>query len=258
VTRFLAQPARGSLCGVWLSMASTPVSEIIAGAGFDWVLIDGEHGPNTIQTVLDQVRAMAPFPTEVIVRPLNHDPAVVKQYLDIGISTFLMPAVESADQATSLVAATRYPPAGVRGVAGAITRASGYGHVLDYLSNADAGVCVIAQIETPAGVRHAESIAAVDGIDGLFVGPADLAATLGHRGDPKHPDVRAAAEKVLNAARRVGRATGIFGMGRPDANQWINDRVDMVAVGSDVGLLASAARELSQAFAPVSGKDAGL
>jgi 4-hydroxy-2-oxoheptanedioate aldolase len=248
MTSFLSEPADRSLIGFWLAMASATAAEVGAAAGFDWLLIDGEHGPNTIQTVLDQVRAATGYGTEVIVRPLNHDPGVIKQYLDIGIRTFLVPAVESSAEAAAIVAATRYPPQGVRGVASSMTRASGFGREPNYLATADDGICVLAQIESRTAVDQMKAIAATDGIDGLFVGPADLAASMGYAGKPTHPEVREAVSLVLDAATAAGKVSGLYAISGEDAKHWIDRSVGMVAVGSDIGLLATQARSLAASF----------
>jgi len=246
--KMLTGGPNGSMIGLWLVMASATSAEIAALAGFDWVLIDAEHGPNTIQTTLEQVRAIEGSGVEIVVRPIGHDPAIIKQYLDIGVRNFLVPTVESGEQAATIVAATRYPPHGLRGVASSLTRASGYGREANYVTHADEHICVIAQVESELGVENVQDIAATRGIDGIFVGPADLAASMGYAADPKHAVVRETVTSVLDAVHHAGKATGVYALGRPDAEHWISRGTSLVAVGSDIGLLANHARDLAGSF----------
>jgi len=232
------------LFGLWQALANPYTAEICASAGFDWLLFDGEHAPNTLQTLLAQIQAVAPFPVEAVVRPQVGDPAIIKQYLDIGFTTLLIPMVESAEQAAALVAATRFPPRGIRGVASATSRASGFGSMPGYLQRAHHDVCLIVQIESAAGLDAIEAIAAVDGIDALFIGPGDLAAALGHLGEPRHADVQAAITDALRRIHACGKPSGIFALDPADARARIADGATFVSVGTDVGLLANGGRAL--------------
>ena len=185
--RFKAALAEGRpQIGLWVSLIDGLAAEAVAGAGFDWLLLDTEHSPGHEASVLAQLQALAPYPLTPIVRPVTNDTALIKRFLDIGVQTLLIPYVQSAAEAEAAVAAMRYPPRGVRGVS-TLTRATGYGRVSDYLRRAEEELCLLVQIETRAGLDALEAIAAVDGVDGLFIGPSDLSASLGHLGDPATP-----------------------------------------------------------------------
>lgn len=232
------------LLGLWQALATPYTAEICAGAGYDWLLIDGEHAPNTLQTLLGQLQAVAPYPVEPIARVPVGDPAIIKQYLDIGFQTLLVPMVESAEQAAHIVAATRFPPHGIRGVASATSRASGFGADTGYLANAHRNVCLIVQIESRAGLDAIDEIAAVEGVDALFIGPADLAASLGHLGNPRHEDVRAAVAHALGRIAAAGKPAGIFAISADDAKERIAAGIGFVSLGTDIGLLGNGARAL--------------
>jgi len=232
------------LLGLWQALANPYTAEICAGAGYDWLLFDGEHAPNTVQTLLAQLQAVAPYPVEPVARVPIGDPAIIKQYLDIGFRTLLVPMMESAEQARHMVAATRFPPHGIRGVASATSRASRFGADTGYVATAHETVTLIVQIESRAGLDALDRIAQVDGVDALFIGPADLAASLGHLGDPRHLDVQAAIADALARIARAGKPAGIFALSPDDARARIADGVTFVSVGTDVGLLASGARAL--------------
>lgn len=245
MTTFKERLAEGKpLLGLWQALANAYTAEICAGAGFDWLLFDGEHSPNTLQTLLAQLQAVAPYPVEPIARVPVGDPAIIKQYLDIGFRTLLVPMMESAQQAEFTVAATRFPPRGVRGVASATSRASGFGRDLSYLAKAHEKLTLIVQIETMAGLASLEAIAAVEGIDALFIGPADLAASLGHLGDPGHKEVQAAIKDALSRIVRCGKPAGIFALSLEDARARIAEGVTFVSLGTDIGLLARGAKSL--------------
>jgi 4-hydroxy-2-oxoheptanedioate aldolase len=236
--------------GLWQALASPYTAEICASSGFDWLLFDGEHAPNTLQTLLAQLQAVSGYPVEAVARPPASDPVWIKQYLDLGFRTLLLPMVESADQAAALVAATRFPPAGVRGVASSTSRASRFGAVPGYLANAHEDTSVVVQIESRAGVNDVAAIAAVDGVDGVFIGPGDLAASLGHLGRPDHLDVREVIESMLPQIHRAGAFSGIFALDAVDARRWLERGVTLVSVGTDIGLLATSARSLVAGFGP--------
>jgi 4-hydroxy-2-oxoheptanedioate aldolase len=230
--------------GLWQALASAYTAEISARAGFDWLLFDGEHAPNTSQTLLAQLQAVAPFALEPIARPPDAAAATIKQYLDVGFRTLLLPMVESAAAAEAIVAATRYPPAGLRGVASAITRASAFGATPSYLATAHEDLCVIVQIESRAGLDALEAIAGVPGVDALFIGPGDLAASLGHLGDGAHPEVQAAVDDAIRRIQAAGKPAGMFAASAADGRRRRAQGCSFVSVGTDIGLLAGGAKQL--------------
>src|SRR5580658_4883904 len=175
--------------GLWLGLADPICAEICAGAGFDWLLIDGEHAPNDVRSVLAQLQAVAPYRARPVVRPVSGDVNLIKQLLDIGAQTLLIPMVESAGQARQLVSAMRYPPEGIRGVGAALARAARWDRIPDFVHKANAEMCLLVQVESRKGLDSLEAIAAVEGVDGVFIGPADLAASMGYPGNPRHPDM---------------------------------------------------------------------
>lgn len=195
--------------GLWLGLSSSYSAELLAGAGFDWLLIDGEHAPNNVQTVLTQLQAIAPYPSQPVVRPSWNDPVQIKQLLDVGTQTLLVPMVQNADEAREAVRATRYPPAGIRGVGSALARASRWNRIPDYLQKANDQMCVLVQIETREAMKNLPQILDVEGVDGVFIGPADLSADMGYAGNPQHPEVQAAIEQAIVQIREAGKAPGI-------------------------------------------------
>lgn len=196
--------------GLWLGLADPYCAELAANAGFDWLLLDGEHAPNDLRSLLGQLQALAPYPGQPVIRPVQGDTALIKQLLDIGAQTLLVPMVDSAAQAEGLVRAVRYPPAGVRGVGSALARASRWNSVAEYLDHADEQMCLLVQVENLEGLANLDAIAAVEGVDGVFIGPADLSAAMGHRGNPGHPEVQAAIEDAIHRIRTAGKAAGIL------------------------------------------------
>ncbi len=193
---------------------------LLAGSGYDWMNIDMEHSPNDLHSVLAQLQAIAPYEVEPVVRLVRFDKDLVKQYLDLGVRTLMLPNIDSVDQAQAIVQATRYAPRGVRGVAGQ-QRANRWGRVKGYHANAEQQLCIVVQIESPAGVAQAGAIAAVDGIDALFVGPNDLAAAMGHMGNPSEPSVQAAIAEVQAKVTQAGKPTGILAVVEADAQRYI-------------------------------------
>lgn len=226
------------LLGIWVGSASAMVAEICAGSGIDWLVLDMEHSPTSLSVVADQLRAVAAYPVRTVVRVPVGDTVVIKQVLDAGATDLMVPMVETAEQARALVAAVRYPPAGVRGVGAALSRSARWGRIDGYLAAADAGISLVVQIESPAGVRNAAEIAAVDGVSALFVGPADLAATLGHLGNAAHPDVVAAVEATIAAASAQGAPVGVNAFAEDVAERYLRLGARFVAVAADVQLLA--------------------
>lgn len=233
--------------GLWSGLSSHVTVELLANAGFDWLLIDTEHSPNELPMVHSQLQAIARGATHPIVRPTWNDAVVIKRLLDIGAQTLLIPFVENADEARSAVAATRYPPLGVRGYAAA-ARASDFGRIKDYPHACQEQLCVLVQVETPAALSHIAAIAEVDGVDGIFIGPGDLAASMGHIGQIGHPDVLAAIDDAIARIRAAGKPAGILGSDEKLARHWIGLGVDFIAVGSDTGILARGAEQLAARF----------
>ena len=243
-----ALAARRPQIGLWLSMAQAYSAEVCATAGFQWLLIDGEHAPNELTSTLQQLQAVAPYPSHPVVRAVNADKDGIKKLLDIGVQTLLVPMIDTAEQAAAVVAATRYPPHGVRGVGAAVARASRWGLRRHYLDEADGETCVLVQAETVTALRNLASICAVDGVDGVFIGPADLAASMGHRGDPTHPEVQAAIDAAVRTIVASGKAAGTLTGDAALARHYLSLGASFVAVGIDVTLLAQATRRLAADF----------
>ncbi len=245
--------------GLWLGLASPYSTEICAGAGFDWLLIDGEHAPNDINSILAQLQVMAGYPgSHPIARvPMGHGhvgEALIKQYLDIGVQTLLVPMVDTPAQAAALVRATRYPQydaqgrniGGVRGMAGA--RASRWGRYPAYAHEANAQICLLVQAETQTALDNLDAIAATEGVDGVFIGPADLSASLGHVANPGHPDVQAAIEKAIARILKAGKAAGILSTDETLARHHLDMGATFVAVGLDTSLLVRHTSALAARF----------
>lgn len=235
------------LIGCWMSLASHIVSEVVGYAGFDWMLLDAEHSPNDIQTLIAQLQALKDSPSAPVVRPEWNDPVQIKRLLDIGFYNLLIPFVESVQQARAAVAATRYPPQGMRGVSVA-QRGNRYGYDREYFTSINEHICVMVQIENRAGVAASAEIAAVDGVDCLFIGPSDLAASYGHLGHAQHPEVQAAIREVMRAAQSQGKAVGILAPVDEDARNYQAMGIQVLAVGSDLGLLKTASSALCARF----------
>jgi len=233
--------------GLWSGLASPIAAEIVAGAGFDWIVIDGEHGPNDISTLLPQLQAMRGGTAEPVYRVPWNDMVIIKRAMDVGARTLLIPFVQNVGEALRAVAATRYPPLGVRGVSVA-PRANDYGRVLNYHKNAHHDTCVLVQIETRVALREIESIAGVEGVDGIFIGPSDLAADFGHLGNPKQVDVQAAIRDAASRIRAAGKAAGFLTGSLDDVEPLFAMGYNFVAVGSDVGLLARTAEQVAARF----------
>lgn len=234
--------------GLWLGLASPYSAELLAGAGFDWLLIDGEHAPNQLGDMLAQLQAVAPYPSHPVVRPVWNDPVRIKQILDIGAQTLLLPMVQTAEEAAQAVAATRYPPRGIRGVGSALARASRWNRIPDYLQAAEREICVLVQIETRQGLANLDAIAATDGVDGVFIGPADLSADMGFIGQAGHPEVQAAIEDAIGRIQAHGKAAGILMADEQQARRYLALGARFVAVGVDTTLLARSAEALARRF----------
>lgn len=233
------------LVGAWSSMGSPVAAEILAGSGLDVVLVDGEHGPNDLTTVLAQLQATAAYPVATLVRVPSGDPVGLKRVLDLGATNVLVPMVDSVAQATDAVRAVRYPPAGVRGVGSALARSSRWNRVPGYLDGADDGITLVVQLETRAAIADAEAIAAVAGVGAVLVGPADLAASLGHLGKQDHPEVVDAVLGAIDACRRAGTPVGVNAFDPVMAEKYAGAGAAYVVVGADVTLLARGAEQLA-------------
>lgn len=233
--------------GLWSSLASNVTVELLAGAGFDWLLLDTEHSANEPPMVLSQLQAATGGTAHPIVRPAWNDPVLIKRLLDIGVQSFLIPYVQNAAEARAAVAATRYPPRGVRGFASA-ARASRYGRVKDYYARCEAEICVLVQVETRQALDEIEAIAAVEGVDGVFIGPGDLSADMGHLGEPGHLEVVAAIEQAIARIKACGKPPGILTGDERLARRCIELGCLFTAVGSDVGILARGADQLAARF----------
>lgn len=232
--------------GIWLGLADPYCAEIAATAGFDWLLIDGEHAPNDIRSLSAQLAVIDGKGPAPIIRLPDDDPAKIKQALDIGAQSLLIPMVDSAGQAERCYRATRYAPEGFRGVGSALARASGFSAIPDYLKTANDQICLIVQIESVKGLAALDDILAVQGIDGVFIGPADLAADMGHLGNPGHPAVKSAVLDALTRIRAAGRAAGVLTTDPAFIADCKAAGANFVGVGIDVTLFAGALRELAK------------
>ena len=235
------------LIGIWSSLANEITAEVLGVAGFDWVVLDGEHSPNNVRTFITQLMALKDSPTAPVVRPTCNNAVEIKLLLDSGFYNFLIPFVESADEARSAVSATRYPPQGIRGVS-VSQRSNRFGTVPDYFKNVNQHICVMVQIESRAGVAAVKDIAAVEGVDCIFVGPSDLAAALGHLGNASHPEVQAAIAQVFADAKAAGKPSGILAPVEADARRYVAMGATVVGVGSDLGAFRSATQALCDRY----------
>jgi 4-hydroxy-2-oxoheptanedioate aldolase len=238
------------LIGLWVGLADGYVAEILAGAGYDWLLVDGEHAPNDVRSILAQLQGIAsawfayPHRSHPIVRVPVGDAALIKQVLDIGAQTLLVPMVDTAEQASALVRAMRYPPDGIRGMGSALARASRWQAYPRYLHEANAQTCLLVQAESIEALNNLDAIAGTEGIDGIFIGPADLSASMGHVGAPGHPEVQDAMADAIRRIRAAGKAAGILSTTEEQARKWLAAGANFVAVGVDTMLLSNAARDL--------------
>ena len=233
--------------GLWVSIPDTASAEMLANCGYDWLLIDSEHVPLDPAQAMRLMQAIAPYPTSAIIRPRWNDPVEIKRMLDCGAQTLLIPYVQSAEEAAAAVAAVRYPPHGIRGVAG-MTRASRFGAIDNYVQRAGEEICLLVQAETAEALSQVEAIAATEGVEGIFIGPADLAASMGYPGQPSHPNVKAA---VLEGVRRIAAAglpPGILSFDQPFLREVAEAGGQFIALGADVALLRQAALTLRRAW----------
>lgn len=234
--------------GLFLGLANAYTAEVVATAGFDWLLIDGEHGPNDLRTIIAQLQALAPYQVRPVVRTVDHDVARIKQLLDGGAQTLMVPMVESAADAERLVRAMRYPPNGIRGVGTAMARAARWNGVKDYFAQADREMCLIVQIESTTGLAAIDEILQVEGVDAVFIGPSDLAASMGYLGNPGHPEVKAAVEGAIRKISAAGLAAGVFSADPAAAEAYRQIGASFLLVGVDALLLRNSAVALADRF----------
>ncbi|SRR5579871_353940 len=243
--------------GLWLALANPYAAELVAGSGFDFLTIDGEHSPNTLASILATLQALAGYPVQPVVRVPNHDPSLLKQVLELGATTLLVPMVETPEEARQLVRAVRYPPQGFRGVGASLARSSRWGRYADYLARANETTCLIVQVETREAAANAAAIAAVDGVDAILVGPSDLSASMGLLGQPAHADVRALIERTLRAVTGAGRAAGVYCTDEALARHYQSCGASFVALGADASILAASTAALAARFRAGDGRAAG-
>lgn len=258
----LANPFKAALqrgetqIGLWLSSTTAYMAEIAATSGYDWLLIDGEHAPNTIQDLYHQLQAVAPYASQPVIRPVDDNRALIKLVLDIGARTVLIPMVETAEQAKQIVSATRYPPVGCRGVGAGVARAARWGRVENYMAEANEEFCLLIQVETKTALENLDEILEVDGIDGVFIGPADLSASLGYPDNAGHPDVQRIIEQSLRRIRAAGKAAGFLAVDPAMAQKCLAWGANFVAVGVDTMLYTEALdKRLALFKAAPAGKD---
>ncbi|RKE38657.1 2,4-dihydroxyhept-2-enedioate aldolase [Paraburkholderia sp. BL23I1N1] len=234
--------------GLWVGLVDANTTELLAGCGFDWLLFDCEHAPNDVRTTLDQLRAVAPYRPQAIVRPVQAGVALVKQYLDVGAQTLLIPMIDTVEQARMMVRAMRYPPEGIRGMGAALARASRWNQVQNYVDGANDEMCLLVQAETLEAMRYLEDIAAVEGVDGVFFGPADLSASMGHRGQANHEAVHHRIIDGIKLVRDAGKAAGVLVSDRQAGQTYLDAGAQFVAGGVDTTLLIRAATALAGSY----------
>jgi len=261
VNTFKQAITRGQLqIGFWQSLGTSITAEISAYAGFDWLLIDGEHGPNDIVTIRDQLMVVGPSPSQAVVRVSGVDVVQVKQVMDIGAQTVLVPIVDTPQDAALMARAMRYPPEGIRGNGSGVVRAAQYGQLAGYLDTANTEACLLVQAETMTAIDNLDAICAIEGVNGVFIGPSDLATSMGHIGDPGHPEVQAVIEDAIVRIRATGKAPGILMADETRVRRYIDLGALFVAVGSDVAILGNGAKNLAAKYlggTPVAGAKSG-
>lgn len=245
------------LFGMWVCSGSALVAEICAGSGLDWLLIDAEHSPNGLSSLLAQLQTVHGYPVTPVVRPPSGDAVLIKQYLDLGAQNLLIPMIDTAGQAAAVAAAVSYPPAGIRGVGAALARGARWGRVPSYLPTARDTISLIVQIESAEAIGNVKEILAVDGIDGIFCGPSDLAASMGLLGQQEHPDVVAAVEQCLAAARAAGKPAGVNAFSPDRARAYAAQGASFILVGADVTTLARDSERLAAQFIPHDAQGSG-
>lgn len=232
--------------GLWNGINDSYAAEICAGAGFDWVLIDGEHAPFDLRSILVQMQAMSYHESAIMVRPPSDNPVFLKQLMDAGVQSFLVPMVETAEQARNIVSAITYPPNGKRGIGSALSRAAQWKRVGNYFAEADKEMCLVLQIESVEGMANIEEIAAVDGVDGVFIGPADLAGSMGLLGQPMHDDVRAEVKRGIKIIRKHGKNAGALAVRDDVIQEYLDAGAQMIGLGVDLILLAKATENMAR------------
>lgn len=241
------------MLGLWFGLANNSAAEICAQSGFDWLLIDAEHSPLSDKDVLSCLQAVAPYDINPIVRPVSGDKNVLKRLCDVGVQTFLVPMVDNATQAAAVVSAVQYPPSGTRGLGTSMARAARWNMMPDYFARANDEMCVILQIETKAGLKNLKDIAAVDGVDAVFIGPSDLGAALGYPGQPSHPEVINAVSQAIKDVRACGKPAGVLAVTSELVDAYKDAGASFIGVGSDCGVLAKGVQRLYESFASGTG-----
>jgi len=234
--------------GTFMALADSTAAELMATTGFDWLLIDAEHGPNDIKSIMHQLQALSAYPVNSVVRLQDHDVGDIKRVLDVGAQTLLIPMVDSAEQAKQLVAAVRFPPNGIRGMGGALTRATRWGGIKDYLQHADDNICLVLQLESTEGIAELDAITQVDGVDAVFIGPADLAAAMGYIGQPGHPEVCKVVEQSIKRVHELGKPVGVYCGDPEQAKRYQQMGASFFLIGADTLLLKGAAINLLERF----------
>jgi 4-hydroxy-2-oxoheptanedioate aldolase len=234
--------------GVFLGLPDNSAAEIAAGCGFDWLLIDQEHGAFELATVLGHLQVLAAYDVAPIVRPASDDPTLLKKLLDIGAQSLVVPMVDTAEQAEALVRAVRYPPQGIRGIGTSMARAARWNQAAGYVATANQEICLIVQAETAVALDNLDAILAVNGVDGVFIGPSDLSASMGHIGDPGHPDVVSAIDSTLQRISAAGKHAGVFCMDPELAGHYIDQGANFLAIGTDTLVLSQGLRQTAARF----------
>lgn len=236
------------LFGIFMGIPNTTVAELCAGAGFDWVLVDGEHGTFDLQSIMTHLQVIAAYPVSPIVRVVEGQTAIIKQVLDIGAQTILVPMVDTVEHAEEVVRACNYPTAGVRGVGTALVRAAQWNRITDYLQKADEEICVIVQAETVTAMENIEAIAAVEGVDAVFIGPADLSASMGFIGQPNHPEVVEAVYDGIKRIKAAGKEAGVLAVNKELVQKYSEAGAKFIGVGVDTALFSNATKKLAAEF----------
>ena len=234
--------------GAFMALADSTAAELMATTGFDWLLVDAEHGPNDIKSIMHQLQAMSAYDVNAVVRLQDHDVGDIKRVLDVGAQTLLIPMVDSAEQAKQLVEAVRFAPNGIRGMGGALTRATRWGSIKDYIQHADDNICLVLQIESTEGISDLDAITQVDGVDAVFIGPADLAAAMGYIGQPGHPEVCKVVERSIQRVHELGKPVGVY-CGDPEQTvRYQQMGASFFLIAADTLLLKGAAANLLERF----------
>ena len=244
INHFKRRLKTGQQIGLWVGLADAYGTEIAANAGYDWLLIDGEHAPSDLRTTLSQLQSIAAYPSQAVVRPPIGSVQLIKQLLDIGAQTLLIPMVETVEQAELMVKAVRYPPEGIRGVGAALARATRWNSISDYYQTAHEDICLLIQIESVTGLENLDEILGVEGIDGIFIGAVDLSATMGYQGNPNHPAVQKTVIDAIQRIRKSGKAAGILSTQHEVTEKYLDIGTEFVAVGVDTSVLMNSLREL--------------